>query len=74
MAVLIILGVLVGLVVPRFINVEDNAGKNTEAYMDKAVERKARQEYFALEIKGISLEDYIEKRLEEEREKRNEND
>lgn len=70
-AVLLILAVLGAAVVPKIINFDSNADKTSEAYMDKAVERKARQEYFALEIEGISLEDYIEKRQEEEREKRN---
>ena len=74
-AVMLILAVLGAVLVPKFINFDSNADKQSEAYMDAAVERKAYAEYYDGEMgsKGINLQDYIEKRIEEEREKRNGN-
>lgn len=70
MAVLIILAVLATIVVPKFINMDKTAIETQIKYNDNAVRRIATGEYYFLEDKTETLEEYIQRRIEEERAKK----
>lgn len=69
MAVLIILGVIVGIAVPRLISFDKSAEGITTQYEDSAVRTKATTEYYMNSDKSMTLEEYVQKRIQEEREK-----
>ena len=69
MAVLIILGVILGIAVPKFISFDKTAEDTQIKYEENAIRNLATAEYGFLEDKTETLEEYIQRRIVEERAK-----